>query len=96
MSKGAVPIPYIIALVLAIAVIAIVAYWLFFSGGQFDVMIREKGCDAKLMAYCGEYRVSGGSMEDFSGPCGAGSTEYYAPECCEFEKKFHGGGETLC
>ena len=93
--KGAVPIPYIIALVLAIAVIAIVAYWLFFSGGEFDKMIREKGCDAKLMAYCGEYRLSPVDAPEFSGPCGTGSDEYYSPDCCSFEK-FHGSVEDLC
>ena len=68
MSKASVPIPYIIALVLAIAVISIVVYWLFFSGADFGKTILEKGCDAKLLAFCNDVSVSGGAAS-FSTDC---------------------------
>jgi hypothetical protein len=98
MNKGAVPIPYIIALVLAIIVIALVVYWLFFSSGDFGDIISEKGCEAKKMAYCSEYKTSSSSTS-FSTSCDSindnNKNEYYAPECC-FDEKFHGSADTLC
>ena len=99
--KGAIPIPYIVALVLAIAVIALIVYWLFFSGGEFDRMIREKGCDAKKLAYCNEYKASSETIPSFTknGCEGMTDTEkenYYAPECCTFKEKFSKSFSDLC
>lgn len=85
---GAVPVPYIIALVLAIIVIALIAYWLFFSGGEFGRIIAEKGCEAKKLAYCNEWKTTGTKPDPgaFSATCPIDDREnYYAPECCIFE-----------
>ena len=84
--KGSIPIPYIVALVLAIAVIAIVVYWLFFSGSDFDRMLKEKGCYAKKLSYCNEYETSSTeNIPPFAGPIGS-TGEYYAQECCIFDE----------
>lgn len=87
-KMGAVPIPYIIALVLGIAVIALIAYWLFFSGGEFGGIITEKACEAKKMAYCNELKSTGTQSKSFSADCdtvNANRDNYYAPECCRFD-----------
>jgi len=97
MAKGEVPIPYIIALVLAIVVIGLVVYWLYFAGGDFYKTIREYSCKSKFSAFCSQWKL-GGSMPNgkssFAGP--SSDTGYcpvpegvkgnfYAPECCEFD-----------
>lgn len=80
-KKGAVPIPYIIALVLGVIVIALLAYWLFMSGGEFGTMITESSCQAKKMSYCNRWKFEGSKPDkEFC----AASGESYAPECCEF------------
>ncbi len=93
-KKGAIPIPYIIALILGIVVLAIVAYWLFFSSGQFGGTISEASCRAKKMAYCNAWRINGwaekpNGVDDFSTACNGidedNRDKYYAPECCRFE-----------
>ena len=68
---GSVPVPYIIALVLAIIVLAIIAYWLFFSGTDFGRIIIEAGCKSKKMAYCNEWKTTGTkpAEEGFSAEC---------------------------
>ena len=87
---GAVPVPYIIALVLAIIVIGLIAYWLFFSGGEFGGIITEKGCEAKKLAYCSEWKTTGTKPAPgaFSTICSSINDEnrknYYASECCRF------------
>jgi len=94
MSKGEVPIPYIIALVLAIVVIGLVVYWLYFSSTDFQNTINEYSCRSKMSAYCNQWKLStivpatyfGGkssSKDDCPVPRGmAGNV--YAPECCGF------------
>lgn len=92
MKKGSVPVPYIIALLLGIAVIAILAYWFFFSGGKFGGAVSEAACRAKLLKYCTEWKAAGYitpcptcTIKQFSTTCPASpSTDYYAPECCSY------------
>jgi hypothetical protein len=87
---GDVPLPYIIALVLGIIVIVLVAYWLFVEGGLFSSSITEKGCEAKKLAYCSDWKVKGTPDKMFSAACATvnadpnKATTYYAPECCIF------------
>jgi hypothetical protein len=100
-NKGDVPIPYIIALILGVIVIALLAYWIFFSGGNLGTIITEKGCEAKKMGYCNEYKTTGKAPKQyFSGiPCAtvtapANKDNYYAPECCTLT--WANGGIDLC
>jgi hypothetical protein len=95
MSKGEVPIPYIIALVLAIVVIGLVVYWLYFSGGDFYRTITEYSCRSKMSAYCSQWKLGGDAPKPYfaSSPTDAcpvsqgrvASGEIYAPECCGFD-----------
>jgi len=91
-KKGDVPTPYIVALVLGVIVIALVAYWLFFSGGSFGNMIQENACKAKKMLYCNDWKAKFPAMPDgheFSASCDTvntnGKENYYAPDCCSFD-----------
>lgn len=100
-KMGAVPIPYIIALVLAIAVIALISYWFFVLGGDFGGIIVEKGCEAKKMAYCSEWKTTGTRPDPgvFSAGCttvNANRDNYYAPECCQFDWASNDLSETEC
>jgi len=86
-KKGSVPIPYIIALILGVVIIALLGYWLFFIGGQFGGVVSEKACEGKKMAYCSEYKTTGSVSgdKDFSKECPiTDKSAYYAPECCRF------------
>jgi hypothetical protein len=92
MSKGEVPIPYIIALVLAIVVIGLVVYWLYFTNVDFLKTINEYSCRSKKDAYCNQWKLSGAAPKPFFAsspadecPVSQGiADERYAPECCEF------------
>ncbi len=90
-KTGAVPVPYIIALVLAIIVIALISYWFFVLGGDFGGIITEKACEAKKLAYCSEWKTTGTEPDpgEFTTTCGSitdtNRENYYAPECCRFQ-----------
>jgi hypothetical protein len=89
-KMGDVPLPYIIALVLGIIVIVLIAYWLFVEGGLFGGTITEKGCEAKKLAYCSDWKVQGAAPAPgkFSKDCDTVNKDkslYYAPECCIFK-----------
>jgi hypothetical protein len=85
MRKG-VAVPYIIALILGIAVVALVGYWFFVIGGGLPGQAGETQCRAKLSMYCNAWSGTGyvetPDGEEFSGTCPASAT--YAPECCSF------------
>ena len=55
MRKGAVPIPYLIAIILGVVVIALLGYWFFVTGGSLSASITKGECDNKLMIYCIEW-----------------------------------------
>ena len=54
--KG-IAIPYIIAILLGIVVIALIGYWFFFSGKLFGGTIQP-GCDEIKQRYCQEWKAS--------------------------------------
>ena len=56
--KGAVPIPYIIALLLGIAVVSILGYWFFVLGGQWGVEVTLQRCNTMAMTYCTTWRTA--------------------------------------
>ena len=57
MSK-AVAIPYIVAIILAVIVIAVIGYFLFFKGGFFLGTANEQECRAREVFYCGQWAKS--------------------------------------
>ena len=65
--QKAVAIPYVIALVLGIAVIGLVGFWFVSSGGKFGGQSSKTICDNKFLQWC---------------VAGTGSSfDSYAPEC---------------
>lgn len=59
MKKGSVPIPYIIALLLGIAVVAILGYWFFVLGGQWGGEVTMQRCRSKAVTYCTTWQSNG-------------------------------------
>lgn len=56
-TKG-VAIPYIIALILGLAVVAVLGYWFFFLSGR---LAGSEGieCESKLVSYCQAWKALG-------------------------------------
>lgn len=52
MRKGEIPIPYIVALILAVIVIAILGIWFFKSSGDTNKTLNEQKCKARMTAEC--------------------------------------------
>jgi hypothetical protein len=95
-AKGEMPIPYIVALLLGVVVIALIAYFLFFNSNLFWNMMLERTCEAKKTAYCSEWNLKGKPpTPKFSDNCDltvAKPSDYTAPECCQstaFNKPFN-------
>jgi hypothetical protein len=65
MPKG-VAVPYIIAIILGIVVIALLGYWLFVLGGHVGGVGTEQTCGAKKIAWCQQW-----SVNNFQGDCPA-------------------------
>ena len=58
----AVAVPYIIALILGVAVIGLVGYWFASSGGKFGGQSAKTICDNKFLQWC---ITTGGSLATF-------------------------------
>lgn len=54
-SKGALPVPYIVALIIAILVIAVLVYWFFVLSGQGGSEATFRLCQGKLFTYCSQW-----------------------------------------
>ncbi len=65
--KGSIPVPYLIAIILAVVVIVVLVYMYLSESGLFSQVIDEKYCQAKCM----ECKATGGSMppECIDYPC---------------------------
>lgn len=50
--KKAVAVPYVIALILGVAVVGLVGYWFATSGGKFSGQGSRTICDNKFLQYC--------------------------------------------
>lgn len=50
--KAAMPIPYIIALIIGVIVVAVLAYWFISSGGKGTSIGKEAECTARKAEYC--------------------------------------------
>jgi hypothetical protein len=57
-EKG-VAVPYIIALILGIAVVALLGYWFFVLGGRLGGESIAAECEAKLTSYCQAWKTLG-------------------------------------
>jgi len=76
--KGALPVPYIVAIVIAIVVIAVLVYWFFVLSGQGGGTAIEQFCLAKRFTYCSSWAAVGYDPEKQPG-----KKEFaeWAPEC---------------
>ena len=57
--KGQIPVAYIVALILGVAVVALLGYWFFVQGGRFGGTVSLETCNAKKMSYCSQWQVKG-------------------------------------
>ncbi|MCD6402858.1 MAG: hypothetical protein J7K98_00840 [Candidatus Aenigmarchaeota archaeon] len=89
MSKGQMPIPYLIAIIIGIIVIAVLVYMFVTKTGIFSGFTGEQECKAKAQAYCMEWSLHGWT-EDRCGEgetCGPNQFEKFGrkyPECKQF------------
>jgi len=52
MRKAAMPVAYIIALIIGVVVVAVLAYWFVSSGGKGASVGKEAECTARKAEYC--------------------------------------------
>ena len=58
-KKGAIPVPYIVAILLGVVVIALIGLWFFTTTGTGSGVASEAACNAKKVAYCQELVARG-------------------------------------
>lgn len=58
MKKG-IAIPYIIALILGIAVVGLIGYWFFILGGRIPGEATMSSCQTKVTTWCSEWARTG-------------------------------------
>lgn len=71
----AVAVPYVIALILGIIVVAVIGYWFFVVAGGGGGQLSQTQCEARFIAFCTQYSAanyqpSGQTFKD------AGCTSY--------------------
>lgn len=59
MKKGAIPVHYIIALILGIIVVGLLGYWFFVLGGRIPGLVTKTWCDERKHSYCTEWQKVG-------------------------------------
>lgn len=64
-SKGSIPIPYIIAIIFGIVVIAILAYWFFTTTGGVGGATQEVECETALFEFCMSWIRNGEDNKPF-------------------------------
>jgi hypothetical protein len=65
LSKGSIPIPYIIAIIFGIIVIAVLAYWFFTTTGGVGTATQEAECEAALFEFCMNWIRAGEDNKPF-------------------------------
>ena len=96
MNKGAVPIPYIIALLLGIAVVAILGYWFFVLGGAIGGEVTLATCQTRAHTYCAGWQFLGYDYDsETDDPIVDWFSDNY-PECTSYQTTlgFTGGAAT--
>ncbi|MBI4010264.1 MAG: hypothetical protein HY361_03695 [Candidatus Aenigmarchaeota archaeon] len=71
MSKGEIPVGYIVAIVLGVIVIVLLGYLFFVQSGNFTGTISEQTCIGKLLSYCNFWSVCNYGPECQPGGAGA-------------------------
>lgn len=87
MSKGALPVPYIVAIIIAIIVIALLVVWFFILRGQGGSAATLAFCQGKAITFCTQVAACG-----YQNSCapkdkdGNAITDFYvyAPDCVSF------------
>ena len=59
----AIAVPYIIAVLLGVAVIGLIGYWLFVSGGQFGNTAASETCRTDFLQACQKWASDGYSSD---------------------------------
>ncbi len=70
MKKG-IAVPYIIAILLGVAVIGLIGYWLFLSGKGIGTGAKETECNSELNIYCSDWLRTGSEPSRWDGTCNA-------------------------
>lgn len=60
----AVAVPYIVAIVLGIAVIGLLGYWFFVQSGKTGTTGTKAECDSKLASFCLSWKSLGGKSDN--------------------------------
>lgn len=81
MRKGDLPIPHIIGLIIGIAVVALLVYWLVFSSGKGTGVGTEAQCTAKKLEYCTTQTNDAKTAAETT--C---NKQFSLPEWCDFCK----------
>lgn len=61
-KKAAIPVPYIIALIIGVIVVAVLAYWFISSGGKGAAIGKEAECLARKTEYCATQSIDAESV----------------------------------
>ncbi len=80
MKKG-VAVPYIIAILLGIAVIGLIGYWFFVSGGKFGASAEEQRCRTAAAQWCTQFSLQGYAKEWFD----ANKFTVANPDCVKYK-----------
>ena len=91
MSKGEIPISYIIAIVLGVIVLALLGYMIFSTYGPFRGAAAEATCKSQLLQYCSFWSAEG--YDESKKPSGGQDCYTLNQGCKEFSTKF--GGNNL-
>jgi hypothetical protein len=59
MRKAALPIPYIVAIILAITVIAVLVYMFLTQTGFFGRGVSQRFCEAEILRFCFDWQKTG-------------------------------------
>jgi hypothetical protein len=83
MRKGEIPIPHIVALLLAVVVIALVGYWLFITYGPANPSGHSASCQSYAMVYCNTWQARGYTKNTDETPVVGYFKEEY-PDCQDY------------
>ena len=86
-STGALPVPYIVAIIMAIIVIVVLVVWFFVLSGNGNLQALDKLCRATEFTYCMTWSANSFDPSKIPGGktgfcCGAGS---YADNCNQLD-----------
>lgn len=86
----AVAVPYVIALILGIIVVAVIGYWFFVVAGGGGGQLSLTQCQARFIAFCTQYSAAGYQ------PSGQTFSDSACTSYISSDSLINGGGETAC